>query len=236
VAGTFACSCAGSGGRCRAPWASLFPGRAARVVFNKRFRFPLLVDDYVPFRSPNHGFELLRLVARKKCEPVILLSNLLVLGHAHLDLLLAAGVAPFTRSALAEKFKDEMLARESRFGRPVEPWALARPRPGASCSRGKQKPRLSGAFSRLRGKDSNLDYLIQSYRPILMVSIDVPREDRDFQGSQGWAYEAGDVLLALVLRRAFATRLQLRPDRVPRVVARLPGQGDRGLASERERQ
>jgi hypothetical protein len=27
---------------------------------------------------------------------------------------------------------------------------------------GKQKPRLSGAFRRLRGKDSNLDYLIQS--------------------------------------------------------------------------
>jgi hypothetical protein len=29
-------------------------------------------------------------------------------------------------------------------------------------SRIKQKPRLSGAFGRLRGKDSNLDYLIQS--------------------------------------------------------------------------
>jgi hypothetical protein len=27
---------------------------------------------------------------------------------------------------------------------------------------GKQKPRLSGAFLRLRGKDSNLDYLVQS--------------------------------------------------------------------------
>lgn len=25
-----------------------------------------------------------------------------------------------------------------------------------------EKPRLSGAFTRLRGKDSNLDYLIQS--------------------------------------------------------------------------
>jgi hypothetical protein len=31
------------------------------------------------------------------------------------------GVAPFTRSALAEKFKDEVLAAlESRFGHPVE--------------------------------------------------------------------------------------------------------------------
>ena len=59
-------------------------------------------------------------MARKKREAVILLANHLVLGHGHLDLLLAAGVAPFTRSALAEKFKDEVLALESRFGRPVE--------------------------------------------------------------------------------------------------------------------
>ncbi len=91
------------------------------VVFDERLRFRLLVDDYVPFRPPKHGFELLRLVARKKREAVILLSNLLVFGHGHLDLLLAAGVAPFTRSALAEKIKDEVLALESRFGRPVEP-------------------------------------------------------------------------------------------------------------------
>ena len=59
-------------------------------------------------------------MARKKREAVILLSNLLVLGHGHLDLLLAASVARFTRSALAEKFEDEVLALESRFGRPVE--------------------------------------------------------------------------------------------------------------------
>ena len=100
--------------------ASLFRGRAARVVFDKRLRLWLLVDDYVPFRPPKHCFELFRLVARKKREAVILLANHLVLGHSHLDLLLAAGVAPFTRSALAEKFKDEVLALESRFGRPVE--------------------------------------------------------------------------------------------------------------------
>ena len=61
-------------------------------------------------------------MAGKKREAVILLSNLLVLGHGHLDLLLAAGVAPFTRSALAEKFKDEVLALESCFGRPIEPF------------------------------------------------------------------------------------------------------------------
>jgi hypothetical protein len=91
-------------------------------VFNKRLRFRLLVDDDVPFRPPKHGFELFRLVAGKKREAVILLSNLLVLGYGHLDLLLAAGVAPFTRSALAEKFKDEVLALESCFGRPVEPF------------------------------------------------------------------------------------------------------------------
>jgi hypothetical protein len=95
-------------------------GRTARIVFNKRLRFRLLVEDYVPFRPPKHGFELFRLVARQKREAVVLLSNLLVFGHGHLDLLLAAGVAPFTRSALAEKFKDEVLALESGFGRPVE--------------------------------------------------------------------------------------------------------------------
>jgi hypothetical protein len=99
---------------------SLFRGRAARVVFDKRLRFRLLVDDYVPFRPPKHRFELFRLVARKKREAIILLSNLLVLGHGHFDLLLAAGVAPFTRSALAEKFEDEVLTLKSRFGRPVE--------------------------------------------------------------------------------------------------------------------
>ena len=59
-------------------------------------------------------------MARKKREAVILLSNFLVLGHGHLDLLLAAGVAPFTCTALAEKFKDQVLALESRLGRPVE--------------------------------------------------------------------------------------------------------------------
>ena len=87
---------------------SLFRGRAARVVFDKRLRFRLLVDDYVTFRPPEHRFELFRLVARKKREAIILLSNLLVLGHGHFDLLFAAGVAPFTRSALAEKFEDEV--------------------------------------------------------------------------------------------------------------------------------
>ncbi len=61
-------------------------------------------------------------MARKKREAVILLSNLLVLGQGHLDLLLAAGVTRVTRSALAEKFKDEVRALESRFGRPVEPF------------------------------------------------------------------------------------------------------------------
>jgi hypothetical protein len=98
----------------------LVRGRTARVVFNKRLRFRLLVDDYVPFRPPKHGFEFFRLVARMKREAVILLSNHLVLGHGHLDLLLAAGGASFTRSAFAEKFKDEVLPLESGFGRPVE--------------------------------------------------------------------------------------------------------------------
>jgi len=55
-----------------------------------------------------------------KREAVILLSNHLVLGHGHLDLLLAAGGASFTRSAFAEKFKDEVLPLESGFRRPVE--------------------------------------------------------------------------------------------------------------------
>ena len=59
-------------------------------------------------------------MARKKREVVILLSNFLILGHGHLDLLLAAGVAPFTCTALAEKFEDEVLTLKSRFGRPVE--------------------------------------------------------------------------------------------------------------------
>ena len=36
------------------------------------------------------------------------------------------------------------------------------PTVAARCRCGKQKPRRSGAVVRLRGKDSNLDYLIQS--------------------------------------------------------------------------
>jgi hypothetical protein len=69
-------------------------------------------------------------VARKKREAIILLSNLLVLGHGHFDLLLAAGVAPFTRSALAEKFEDQVLALESRPRPPCRAVRFARSFPG----------------------------------------------------------------------------------------------------------
>jgi hypothetical protein len=34
-----------------------------------------------------------------------------------------------------------------------------------------RKPPLAGAFLWLRGKDSNLDYLIQSYLPVMTVSV-----------------------------------------------------------------
>ena len=46
---------------------------------------------------------------------------------------------------------------------------------------------------RLRGKDSNLDYLIQSYRPLVSVRITLLGELVDFQGNSAAADGARDV-------------------------------------------
>jgi hypothetical protein len=87
--------------------ASLFRGCAARIVFKKRLGFWLLVDDHVPLRSPNHALEFSRLMARKKREAIILLSNFLILGNCHLDSFCTAKVATFAFAALAEKLEAE---------------------------------------------------------------------------------------------------------------------------------
>lgn len=67
-------------------------------------------------------FEFLRLVAWKKREAIILLSNFLVLCKCHLDLLFAANVATLARTALAEEFKAERFPLRVR--RPIEPFDL----------------------------------------------------------------------------------------------------------------
>jgi hypothetical protein len=57
----------------------------------------------------------------------------------------------------------------------------------------KRKAATSGGFVRLRGKDSNLDYLIQSYLPVMTVSVNGSCEVRDLQGKQAAADDARDV-------------------------------------------
>jgi hypothetical protein len=56
-----------------------------------------------------------------------------------------------------------------------------------------ESPHSRGAFLWLRGKDSNLDYLIQSYLPGMTVSVNGSCEVRDLQGKQAAADDARDV-------------------------------------------
>jgi hypothetical protein len=71
-----------------------------------------------------------------------------------------------------------------------------------------RKPPLAGAFLWLRGKDSNLDYLIQSYLPSVTACIALLTGAAGMQGFSGVRSARRALAFGSVPRRWFAIRLQ----------------------------
>ena len=78
----------------------------------------------------------------------------------HLVIAAATRRAAESPRSAGSSSRERCAARSSTTAEPRRAALLAPPERSAPLAQ--RKPRLSGAFERLRGKDSNLDYLIQS--------------------------------------------------------------------------